>query len=94
MDVSFISITKILPALHNLLSPAGEIVSLVKPQFEAGRDQVGKGGIVKDPKVHEEVMKKVIEGAEKAGYKFIASTISPIQGADGNVEFFIHIKIL
>ncbi len=92
MDVSFISILKILPALRDLLAENGEIVSLVKPQFEAGREFIGKGGIIKDPSVHEKVLEDVIQGSKEAGFEFIAKTQSSIYGADGNKEFFIYIK--
>lgn len=91
IDVSFISLSKILPAVHSLLKPGGEVVALVKPQFEAGRDQVGKGGIVKDPAVHKQVQQRVITDAEAIGFKFIRLIDSPIQGADGNREFLIHL---
>ena len=92
MDVSFISILKILPALKDLLAENGEIVSLVKPQFEAGKGQIGKGGIIKDEKVHQEVMERIISGAMELGFKFLSRTESPIQGADGNKEFFVHLS--
>ena len=92
MDVSFISILKVLPALKELLADGGEIVSLVKPQFEAGRDDVGKGGIIKDPEVHKKVVADVISGAKELGFTVLASTDSPIQGADGNKEFFVHLR--
>jgi 23S rRNA (cytidine1920-2'-O)/16S rRNA (cytidine1409-2'-O)-methyltransferase len=92
MDVSFISILKILPAVYNLLEPAGEVVSLVKPQFEAGKDKVEKGGLVKNTLVHQEVLDRI--KAEAAGMGFIVSgeTASPIKGRDGNTEFFIYLK--
>lgn len=91
MDVSFISILKILPALKKVLSPGAEIVSLVKPQFEAKKEQVEKGGIVKDPKVHQEVLEKIKKGSSDQGFKVAGVCESPIIGADGNKEFFVLI---
>lgn len=91
IDVSFISLSKIFPAVYDLLSDDGEIVALVKPQFEAGREQVEKGGIVKDPKVRAEVIKNVVDSAKSLKLKFKGATYSPIKGADGNVEFLVHL---
>ncbi len=93
MDVSFISILKVLPALKELLAENGQIVSLVKPQFEAGRDDVGKGGIIKDPEIHKKVVASVISGAKDLGFDVLASTDSPIQGAAGNREFFVNLAL-
>ncbi len=87
MDVSFISVTKILPALKDLLAENGKIIILIKPQFEVGKGEVGKGGIVKDEKKHTEVIKKVNNFAEALGFKVLAQIDSPILGADGNKEF-------
>ena len=92
IDVSFISLSKILPAVHALLSEKGEVVALVKPQFEAGRRLVGKGGIVKDKSTHDLVLKNTIDSARSIGFTFVASCASPVKGADGNVEFLIHLK--
>jgi predicted rRNA methylase YqxC with S4 and FtsJ domains len=89
MDVSFISITKILPAIYAILEKDGEVVSLVKPQFEAGRGEVPRGGVVKDPKVHQKVLETVKNKAEKIGFKVKDVCDSPILGADGNREFFV-----
>lgn len=91
MDVSFISILKILPALKQVLSPGAEIVSLVKPQFEAKKEQVEKGGIVKDPKVHQEVLEKIKKGSRDQGFKVSGVCESLIIGTDGNKEFFMLI---
>jgi 23S rRNA (cytidine1920-2'-O)/16S rRNA (cytidine1409-2'-O)-methyltransferase len=88
-DVSFISVTLILPALPPLLTSDGEMVVLVKPQFEAGREEVGKGGIVRDPALHEAACRKVREAAEALGFR-TALTDSPILGAEGNREFLVH----
>ncbi len=89
MDVSFISIKKIISTLKELSIP--EIVTLVKPQFEAGRGGVGPGGIVSDPQVHESVLNSVIEFAEETGYFAVDITFSPIKGGKGNVEFLLHL---
>jgi 23S rRNA (cytidine1920-2'-O)/16S rRNA (cytidine1409-2'-O)-methyltransferase len=88
-DVSFISATLILPVLPPLLTSDGEMVILVKPQFEAGRDQVGKGGIVRDPALHEAARRKVQEAVEALGFRS-ELTESPIRGAEGNREFLLH----
>ena len=90
MDVSFISILKILPALGTILAPGGDLVSLVKPQFEAGRADVGRGGLVKDPSVHARVMNTVCDGAGALGFEVRAVCRSPIEGSSGNREFFLH----
>lgn len=88
-DVSFISVTLILPALPPLLTAEGEMVILVKPQFESGRDEVGKGGVVRDPEVQDAACRRVREAAESLGYR-TRLTESPIQGAEGNREFLLH----
>lgn len=92
MDVSFISIRLIFPVLRDMLRSDGEIISLVKPQFEAGRDKVGKHGVVKDPAVHREVLQRCIESAADAGLTCVEVTYSPIKGPKGNIEYFIHLK--
>ncbi|MBM7577540.1 TlyA family RNA methyltransferase [Jeotgalibacillus terrae] len=92
IDVSFISLRIILPVLKTLLKPGSDVLALVKPQFEAGRDQVGKKGIVRDPKVHHEVVKKISDFAVNEGYEVLAGSYSPITGGDGNIEFLLHLK--
>lgn len=87
MDVSFISATKILGVLVPLLSPSGKIIVLIKPQFEVGRGEVGKGGIVKEPEKHERVVREVNDFAASRGLKVIGTIESPIHGAEGNKEF-------
>lgn len=87
MDVSFISSTKIMPAIVPLLTDGGRLVVLIKPQFEVGRGEVGKGGIVRDPAQHERVVKEVNTAAHQFGLEVNGVIESPIQGADGNVEF-------
>jgi 23S rRNA (cytidine1920-2'-O)/16S rRNA (cytidine1409-2'-O)-methyltransferase len=93
IDVSFISLRHILPVLPPLLSPGGDIIALVKPQFEAGREEVGKGGIVTDPAVHEAVLERVARDAKDAGLLQVAVTPSPITGAAGNREFLMHLRV-
>lgn len=92
IDVSFISLSKILPAVYNLLTEAAEVIALIKPQFEAKREQVGKGGIIRDERVRRGVVEKVKAEAEATGFKASGIIQSPITGADGNVEFFIYLK--
>jgi 23S rRNA (cytidine1920-2'-O)/16S rRNA (cytidine1409-2'-O)-methyltransferase len=87
IDVAFISATKILPAVVTLLSEQGKIICLIKPQFEVGKGEVGKGGIVKDPAKHARVIAEVNSAAEKLGLKVYGVIESPIHGADGNLEF-------
>ncbi len=92
MDVSFIAVRQVLPAIAPLLLPAGDAVVLVKPQFEAGRRDVGKGGIVQDPAVHSRVLEDVTAAANALGLTRVAMTESPITGAEGNREFFLHLR--
>src|SRR5262249_40521138 len=92
IDVSFISLRHIFPALRGVLDDQADIVALVKPQFEAGREQVGAGGLVTDPHIHEEVIARVTTEAEANGFARIAMTESPITGATGNREFFLHLR--
>ncbi len=88
VDVSFISLTKILPAVTQLLEMGGHIVSLIKPQFEAGRKQVGKGGVVREPAVHDAVIHRIREfGTKELGLEWLGLCTSPIKGPAGNVEF-------
>ena len=92
IDVSFISLGHILPALPPFMTDGAEIVALVKPQFEAGRDEVGKHGLVTDPAVHEAVIARVTAQAEAAGFARLGMVASAITGATGNQEFFLHLK--
>ncbi len=91
IDVSFISLKLIFPVAASLMTDEGRLVCLVKPQFEAGREQVGKNGIVKDPQVHKDVMEKVVGFARENGLEPIDLTFSPITGAKGNVEFLLYV---
>lgn len=92
VDVSFISLTKVLPAARELLTDEAEMVCLIKPQFEAGRGQVGKKGVVRDPAVHREVIEKIVLFAEEAGFVPLALSHSPIRGPEGNIEYLLHIR--
>lgn len=91
-DVSFISLTKILIPARKLLSPMGEMVCLIKPQFEAGRDKVGKKGVVREKKVHEEVIRKIVVFARMTGFTVLDLAFSPIKGPEGNIEYLIYIR--
>ena len=92
IDVSFISLTKVLQPVYNLMTADGEVVCLIKPQFEAGREKVGKKGVVRDPKVHIEVIRKVIEFAAGIQMESLALEFSPITGPEGNIEYLLHLK--
>nr|KYP54593.1 Uncharacterized protein yqxC [Cajanus cajan] len=90
LDLSFISILLVMPAVVNAMKENAALVTLVKPQFEARRSQVGKGGIVKDPIVHQEVLEKIIKGVESFGFCCKGWIESPLKGAEGNTEFLVH----
>ncbi|OIW18852.1 hypothetical protein TanjilG_25295 [Lupinus angustifolius] len=90
LDLSFISILMVMPAVVNVMKEDAALVTLVKPQFEARRSQVGKGGIVKDPNVHQEVLERIIKGVENFGFCSKGWIESPLKGAEGNTEFLVH----
>lgn len=92
IDVSFISLTKILNVVQSLLKASGEMVCLVKPQFEAGRNQVGKKGVVRDKKVHIEVLENIIQFVKGLNLVVMNLSYSPIKGAEGNIEYLLHVK--
>ena len=92
VDVSFISLTKVLEPARNLLQDDGEMVCLIKPQFEAGREKVGKKGVVRDKSVHEEVISKLIDYAVSIGFVVLNLEYSPIKGPEGNIEYLVYIK--
>lgn len=92
IDVSFISLTKVLGPVRNLLTDDGEVVCLIKPQFEAGREKVGKKGVVRDKKVHIEVIEMVIHYVLANGFKVLNLDYSPIKGPEGNIEYLLHIQ--
>lgn len=91
IDVSFISLSLVLPVVARLLAPGGEMVALVKPQFEAGKGRVGKGGVVRDPAVHREVLARVLALCADAGWGVGGLRASPIKGPAGNIEFLLHV---
>lgn len=92
VDVSFISLTKVLVPARALLKEGGEMVCLIKPQFEAGREKVGKKGVVRDASVHEEVIHTVVTFAEEQGFCVKNLEYSPIKGPEGNIEYLVHLK--
>jgi len=92
IDVSFISLTLILPNAFQLITPNGMILALIKPQFELQRKDVGRGGIVRDPALHEKAQRKIVKFVEAAGLRVVSLVPSPIAGADGNQEFFICLR--
>ncbi len=92
IDVSFISLTKVLGPVRNLLADNGQVVCLIKPQFEAGREKVGKKGVVRDKKVHIEVIEMVVEFAKSIGFNVLNLDFSPIKGPEGNIEYLLHIE--
>ncbi|MCT8386401.1 TlyA family RNA methyltransferase [Leuconostoc mesenteroides] len=92
IDVSFISLGLILPALANIITMSGNVVALIKPQFEAGRENVGKNGIIKDTAVHKQVLQKVTQMMVNDGFSITDLTYSPIKGGQGNIEFLAVLK--
>ena len=92
VDVSFISLTKVLGPAKELLSEHGELVCLIKPQFEAGRENVGKKGVVRDKKVHLQVIEKISSFAKELGFQILHLDFSPIKGPEGNIEYLIHLR--
>ncbi len=92
VDVSFISLTKILLPARELLEDRGQMVCLIKPQFEAGREKVGKKGVVKDPLVHREVIGKVMDFADFIGFEILHLDFSPVKGPEGNIEYLLHLE--
>ena len=93
IDVSFISLSLVLPVVKTLLKPTGQVLCLIKPQFEAGKDKVGKKGVVRDPAVHEEVLQNFIALAKSLGFTIRNLTFSPVKGPEGNIEFLAHLSL-
>ena len=91
IDVSFISLSKVLPAVIQLLAPSGKIIALIKPQFEAGREKVGKKGVVRDPVVHTEVIDNVCQAARGLGLGVEGLSYSPVRGPEGNIEYLVYL---
>ena len=92
IDVSFISLTKVLEPIRDYLTEDGEIVALIKPQFEAGREKVGKKGVVREKSTHHEVIEKVTSYAASIGFDILEIEFSPIKGPEGNIEYLLHLK--
>jgi 23S rRNA (cytidine1920-2'-O)/16S rRNA (cytidine1409-2'-O)-methyltransferase len=92
MDMSFISLHLVLPAVRSLLGDNGQVVCLVKPQFEAGREKVGKKGVVRDPAVHQEVLENFVASAGGLGFAVAGMTFSPVRGPEGNIEYLAWLK--
>ncbi len=92
VDVSFISLSRILPAAYEILEDGAQMVCLIKPQFEAGREKVGKKGVVRDPAVHLEVIESCFETAAQCGFEILGLDYSPIRGPEGNIEYLMHIR--
>lgn len=92
IDVSFISLKKILPTLHPILTSQGDVMVLIKPQFEAGKNSVGKKGIIHDPTVHQEVLEDIFDFALQENYDLQTASYSPVTGGQGNIEFIAHLK--
>ena len=93
IDVSFISLSLVLPVVKTLLKPTGQVLCLIKPQFEAGKDKVGKKGVVRDAAVHEEVLQNFISLAKSLGFTIRNLTVSPVKGPEGNIEFLAHLSL-
>lgn len=90
IDVSFISLELILPVLKTLLDSSGDVIALIKPQFEAGREEIGKSGVIRDAKVHQRVLQEMLHFASEVGFELEGLTFSPIRGGEGNIEFLAH----
>ena len=93
IDVSFISLKIVLPTIKTLLKPTGQVLCLIKPQFEAGKDKVGKKGVVRAPATHQEVLDSFVSLAHDQGFKILGLTFSPVKGPEGNIEFLGHLSL-
>lgn len=93
IDVSFISLKIVLPVVKTFLKAAGQVVCLIKPQFEAGKDKVGKKGVVREPETHKEVLDNFVELTKQTGFKILGLTFSPVKGPEGNIEFLAHLTL-
>ena len=91
IDVAFISLEKVLPVVYDLLKDSGEVVALIKPQFEAGREYVGKRGVVRDKKIHAAVIERVLTFAAEIGFGVVGLDFSPVKGPEGNIEYLAHL---
>lgn len=93
VDVSFISLKIVLPTIKTLLKPTGQVLCLIKPQFEAGKEKVGKKGVVREPETHKEVLDMFVELADALGFTILGLTFSPVKGPEGNIEFLGHLTL-
>jgi len=93
IDVSFISLKIVLPVIKTFLKPTGQVLCLIKPQFEAGKEKVGKKGVVRDPSIHKEVLDNFVELTKNTGFKILGLTFSPVKGPEGNIEFLAHLTL-
>lgn len=93
VDVSFISLKIVLPAIKALLKPTGQVLCLIKPQFEAGKEKVGKKGVVRDPQTHQEVLDQFVALAHELEFRILGLTFSPVKGPEGNIEFLGHLSL-
>ena len=93
VDVSFIGLEIVLPAIKNLLKPTGQVLCLIKPQFEAGKENVGKKGVVRDPKIHQMVLDNFVSLVHGLGFTILGLTFSPVKGPEGNIEFLGHLTL-
>ena len=93
VDVSFISLKIVLPAIKALLKPSGQVLCLIKPQFEAGKEKVGKKGVVRDPQTHQQVLDQFVALAHELGFRILGLTFSPVKGPEGNIEFLGHLTL-
>ena len=93
IDVSFIGLEIVLPAVKNLLKPTGQVLCLIKPQFEAGKENVGKKGVVRDPKIHKMVLDNFVNLAKSLNFDILGLTFSPVKGPEGNIEFLGHLTL-
>ena len=93
IDVSFISLRIVLPVVKTFLKPEGQVLCLIKPQFEAGKDKVGKKGVVRDPNTHMEVLENFVVLTKEIGFKILGLTFSPVKGPEGNIEFLAHLTL-
>ena len=93
IDVSFISLKIVLPAIKALLKPTGQVLCLIKPQFEAGKEKVGKKGVVREPEIHKEVLATFVQTVTELGFTILGLTFSPVKGPEGNIEFLGHLTL-
>ena len=93
IDVSFIGLEIVLPTIKTLLKPTGQVLCLIKPQFEAGKENVGKKGVVRDPKIHQMVLDNFVSLVDGLGFKILGLTFSPVKGPEGNIEFLGHLTL-